>query len=237
MEDNLQNIVPFQVFKEAVDSLRTPIPVVVSQSGSVTTLTGDFSGLNSNSFITCDCGDLQGEFRVKENGWNNDKLTIDYSGNFIDGTIEAYPYFYWGSLMKIQEVIQKTQEYPLVALVLPDPYTINTDSEVSYLIDDTFKLLLINKFSVAKDSNDNETQRIYDNVVAELSNFSLDLIGAIESNENVENVSNIKRSEEIPFGITITSNQSGKTAGVFDVQNAGCYLEMRVSIYKSQNCN
>ena len=140
------NVVPFQIFQEIAESLKVSVNVTsTTKSGNKTTL---FCACDENigSFVLCNCGALQGYYEILERYAN--RIVIQYSGASTAGTIKTYPYFQWGNLKDGKISINKINEFPLIYLILPLPYTLNVDKKSSIFIESSFKFLFIDKYEL-----------------------------------------------------------------------------------------
>lgn len=232
---SLVNLVPKDIFKEVVESLKKEIAITsITQSNGETTITCDTitNRINSNNYILFDCGDLKGYYIVKKVCSN--KFVIDYSGTYTNGKIYTYPYFDWGNLKDAKRDVNKLNEFPLIFLVLPRPYELNSDKKVQELISGDFDFLVIDKITVPNGTKKTITEDNYDSTVSRMSNLALDFIDSVSNNKYILRDSTFTRSEEIPFGVTFSGDNGSDETFVQDC--AGCYVKASVKIKKIYNC-
>lgn len=241
--ENLKTIAPFEIFKDIAASIRTSQPISnITQTNGLTTLfLENTNNIDINNFVTINSGEIVGEYAVKEIYSN--RIVINYSGAILTenfGTIETYPFFDWGNLREGKLEVMKRHEYPLIFMLLPNPFTINLDKKSHYYIENhTFKFIVINRYNEdLLSSEKTKTEYIYNYYVKQLAELSDIYASAIREHNLIDSESfSYKRSDEIPFGVTIGSNENGKSESVFEAKTAGCYIECNLSIKKQYlNC-
>lgn len=231
----LENIVPKEIFQEIAEALKKVVTVTsFTQSGNKTTLFCDAVGINLNSFLLFNCGDLKGYRPILEVYPN--RVVIQYSGEVELGTIKTEPYFNWGNLIEGQVSLNKINEFPLIFMILPKPYVVNVDDKDVAFIDDTFRFLVIDRYATPNGTRKTMTDDIFDTTVNRMSELSLNFINEIKSSRHFINSSQtFRRSEEIPFVITLQGDRGSKEQ--IGHQVAGCYVEASVKIKKKFKCN
>lgn len=228
------NVVPKDIFKDVVESMKTIVPVTnVTQSGSETTLYFDTTTTFSKNYILCNCGDLQGYYRV--NKYYDNKVIIDYSGSFeTTGTVKTKPYYDWGSIKEGHISINNNAEFPLIFFILPTPYSVNLNKNELEFISSDFKFLIIDVYKAPKGEEKNTTDYLFGEVVSEMSDLALSFQQNIKKHKLIMKDSTFRRSEEIPFGVTF-SGDNGSDESLVQM-SAGCYVEASVQIQKNYNC-
>lgn len=227
------NIVPKEIFKEIVESIKESVTVTaITQSGSETTIKCNTTDININNYVLLSCGALSGYKLVKR--VYSDRIVIDYSGAYTLGTLKKDPYFDWGNLKDGSISINKLNEFPLIFLILPMPYEVNSNPKSSIFIESNFKFLIIDKYTNPNGTKKTITDDIYDSTVSRMSSLALTFQQAIENSKYILEAT-FKRSEEIPFGVTFSGDDGSEETLV--IQSAGCYLEASVKIKKQYQCN
>jgi hypothetical protein len=234
----LVTIAPHEVFKDIVNTIRETQTVdTFVKVGNITSITCDTTNIMIGNFVEFDCGDLQGEYQVLEK--YTDSIKIKYSGYATTGTMYSFPFFDWGNLKDGKIEILKKREYPLIFMLLPNPYNVNIDDNSPIYIEDyTFKFFVVNRYMECISTTEKtKSEYIYNNLVKQAAQISDRFAKAVKDYKLISRKGfKYKRSEEIPFGVTFGSNENGKTEALFEPKTAGCYLEIRVSILKTYQC-
>lgn len=237
IEESLIDITLIDVFKSIVSDLRADFEVTnVVASDNLVKIYFEFNSdsLNKGNLIDLDLGELSGHHQIRF--IRDDHIEINYSGGFdTTGTLKAYPFSDWGDLKQGNIKVQNTNSYPLIFLITPDSYDRNTKTNDSHYIDESIQILFIDKYTGGRGSI-GEANYIYDNVVSRMSALSLEFEKVAQESNYIEEITRSSLILQIPFGITLTSNQDGKTASVFSANDAGVVLNIGLKIYKQFNC-
>lgn len=209
------------------------------QKGNVIKLNGTFS----------DIGEQAGYVKIRSSILNSDN-TIDLTVRIFQEEIKTswdnldhmyvtgFPFFRYGDLKNGNAEMLRYNEAPFIFMIIPDALNITRNKDKFLYKDATFQFIIADRYDTKGISEySSRTEMIERNVTDIMGQVALDFNDRVERNPLI-NKSNFNSNiiEQIPLGVTLRSNENGKSEKVFDGNYTGVILSVTTDIYKSYSC-
>lgn len=256
---DLLYISPSEKFREVLYGMRAmtlDYPNVCNKIGNYritialnepTDLRGYFQHRQKVRLVIDNDGTLTDIYGITEKTKDN-KITVRLLNRSYDAItpdsfnlVKVYttPFFRWGDLKNGKiELNSNFNEFPLFFMISPNtihignetqPFTYN-NTDYNFIICDTYN-------RIAKNSEyDSFTERIANDICKHTGNLMFNFIDEIRNNPVFTNPS-FSFNEQIPVGVSLRDNESGKTSKIFSQDVAGQMLTVNTGFDKEYKCN
>lgn len=155
----------------------------------------------------------------------------------LDDTV----YFEWGDLKsgKIEQ-LNKYPKLPMIFMLIPDSIS-KTDKADTLAIfrGITINFLIVDKYKRIDNSSDykKKQERLQKDVNEALGQIMFNFTYAIEKSNHIRKVSSVNFTEELPVGLQLRDNETGKREPLFHDRFTGFLLSVTCDIRKYFQCS